>query len=68
MGEMNLLFTDAQEESVAQTRAFSTLYVAAAALGLIISGDDEGLAQMNRLPGAAQRLLTTFSALATVRL
>jgi glucosamine--fructose-6-phosphate aminotransferase (isomerizing) len=64
MGDKNLLFTEAQEESVAQTRAFSTLYIAAVALALIAAGDEERLNQMDRLPGAGKKLLETYAPLA----
>jgi glutamine---fructose-6-phosphate transaminase (isomerizing) len=65
MGTVNLLFPEAQEESVAQTRAFSTLYIASAALGFIFTGDEDGLAQMNRLPNAGKRLLENYAELAS---
>jgi glucosamine--fructose-6-phosphate aminotransferase (isomerizing) len=64
MGDVNLLFPEAQEESVAQTRAFSTLYIATVALALIIGGDDGRLDQMGKLPGAGKKLLGTYTSLA----
>ncbi|MBW7882023.1 MAG: SIS domain-containing protein [Caldilineaceae bacterium] len=59
-GDINLLFPSAQEESVAQTRAFSTLYLATTALALIAGGHRAQLAELARLPAVAQRLLSTY--------
>lgn len=64
LGAVNLIFPEAQEESVAQTRAFSTLYLAAAALGMLWAGRDDLLAQMAGLPAAGRRLLDTHAGLA----
>jgi glutamine---fructose-6-phosphate transaminase (isomerizing) len=60
MGDVNLLFAEAQEESVAQTRAFSTLYLASAALSAIWAGDDERLSQMSKLPAVGKTLLEKY--------
>lgn len=60
-GALNLLFPEAQEESIAQTRAFSTLYLAVVALAVMWSRRNDLLAQMNQLPGAGQRLLDTYA-------
>lgn len=64
MGDVNLLFGEAQEESVAQTRAFSTLYLATVALAFIYAGNDEGLDQMERLQVAGKEMLARYAALA----
>ena len=61
MGNHNLLFPDAREESVAQTRAFSSLYLATTALAALWSGKDDLLEELNRLPGACKRLLDAAS-------
>ncbi len=60
MGALNLVFPEAQEESVAQTRAFSTLYLATAALAAIWAGREDLLSQLDRLPDAGRRLLETY--------
>jgi glucosamine--fructose-6-phosphate aminotransferase (isomerizing) len=64
MGDFNLLFPEAQEESVAQTRAFSTLYLATVALSAIYAGKDELLGQMQGLPAAGRRLIDSYAQLA----
>ncbi|KAB8142980.1 SIS domain-containing protein [Chloroflexia bacterium SDU3-3] len=64
MGDMNLLFPEAQEESVAQTRAFSTLYLASAAVAATWAGRADVLAQLAALPQAAQAILDSSLGLA----
>ncbi len=63
MGALNLHFPEAQEQSVAQTRAFSALYLAAVAVIAVWAGRDDLLAQMQRLPQAAARLLERYAEL-----
>jgi glucosamine--fructose-6-phosphate aminotransferase (isomerizing) len=60
-GTLNLVFPEAQEESVAQTRAFSTLYLATTALAALWAGREDLLGQMEKLPGAGRRLLDTYT-------
>jgi glucosamine--fructose-6-phosphate aminotransferase (isomerizing) len=67
MGALNLVFPDAQEESVAQTRAFSTLYLATTALAALWGARDDLLAQMETLAGAGRRLLDTYGDLPAAR-
>jgi glucosamine--fructose-6-phosphate aminotransferase (isomerizing) len=57
LGEVNLLFEAAQEESVAQTRAFSTLYLATAALAALWAGRNDLLAQLQQLSEPARQIL-----------
>jgi glucosamine--fructose-6-phosphate aminotransferase (isomerizing) len=64
MGALNLVFPEAQEESIAQTRAFSTLYVAATVLAAVWGGRDEVFAQMRAVAESARRMLADYSALA----
>ena len=63
MGALNLHFPEAQEQSVAQTRAFSTLYLATVAVIAAWAGRDDLLAEMQRLPQAAARLLERYAEL-----
>jgi glutamine---fructose-6-phosphate transaminase (isomerizing) len=63
MGALNLLFPEAQEESIAQTRAFSTLYLAAVALAATWAGRDDLWSQMEQLPRVGQQLLNKYSSL-----
>jgi glucosamine--fructose-6-phosphate aminotransferase (isomerizing) len=64
MGDLNLIFTAAQEESVAQTRAFSSLYLASAAFAAICAGEDGLLSQMSGVYRAGTRLLERYTSLA----
>jgi glutamine---fructose-6-phosphate transaminase (isomerizing) len=57
MGRLNLVFPFAHEISVAQTRAFSTLYLATVALAMLWTGRQAALSDLERLPEAAKRLL-----------
>ncbi len=63
MGALNVHLPEAQEQSVAQTRAFSALYLATVALVALWAGQEELLAQMERLPQAAARLLERYAEL-----
>jgi glucosamine--fructose-6-phosphate aminotransferase (isomerizing) len=64
MGALNLLIAAGQEQSVAQTRAFSTLHLAAAACCAIWAGRDDLLADMGGLPAVGARLLAGSRGLA----
>jgi glucosamine--fructose-6-phosphate aminotransferase (isomerizing) len=64
LGDLNILLPEAQERSVAQTRAFSTLYMATVALAAICGRDDRRLAGLKRLPDAAVGFLAHHTALA----
>lgn len=64
MGDYNLIVAAGQERSIAQTRAFSTLYLATLAVALLQGGQSAQLAALDTLPRACERLLTETSALA----
>lgn len=64
MGALNLTFPEAQEQSLAQTRAFSTLYLAALYLAARWGGHEEMLAGLAALPAAAERQLASYHGLA----
>ncbi len=62
VGRVNMLIESAQEESLAQTRAFTSLYLAGWACAQIIDGNDAALqAAVADLPGACQRVLTAYA-------
>lgn len=63
VGEVNLVFPAAREESIAQTRSFSALYLAAIALAALWSGRDDLFAKLSRLPAIAHRLMATYAPL-----
>jgi glucosamine--fructose-6-phosphate aminotransferase (isomerizing) len=57
LGALNLVFPAAQETSMAQTRAFSTIYLAALAALALWAGRDDLLDELGRLPDICRRLL-----------
>ncbi len=65
MGEVNLVLPSGQEQSVAQTRAFSTLYLGTVALACLWAGRDDLFTCLARLPEAGSRVLKTYFSLAT---
>jgi len=64
MGILNLVLPSGQEQSVAQTRAFSTLYLATTALGTLWAGRPDLFDSLTTLPEAARRLLGRYAVLA----
>jgi glucosamine--fructose-6-phosphate aminotransferase (isomerizing) len=64
MGALNILLPSGQEQSVAQTRAFSTLYLATVALACLWAGREDLLTSLSKLPEAGTRLLKAYTSLA----
>jgi glucosamine--fructose-6-phosphate aminotransferase (isomerizing) len=64
LGEVNIAIPAGQEESVAQTRSFASMYVAATALAALLADEPTLLAQMAQLPAAGERLLARYGKLA----
>ncbi len=64
MGSLNLSLPSAQEQSVAQTRAFSSLYLATLALTCLWAGRADLLEQLESLPGAGRDILQRSAPLA----
>jgi glucosamine--fructose-6-phosphate aminotransferase (isomerizing) len=62
MGTLNLLLTSGQERSIAQTRAFTTLYLAAVFAAARWAGRDDLLAALQGLPAAGRRALAAGEA------
>ncbi len=60
LGNVNLVFPSAQEKSVAQTRAFSTLFLAAIVLPMIWRGHEKLFKAASELPGLCLKLLETY--------
>ncbi len=58
LGDWNLLISKGQEESVAQTRSFASMYLATAALAARMAGRPDLLESMARLPEIGRRLLS----------
>jgi glucosamine--fructose-6-phosphate aminotransferase (isomerizing) len=59
-----LVIPKGQEQSIAQTRSFASMYVAAAAFGLLAGGRTGDLTAMRRLPVLGQALIASHAALA----
>lgn len=64
LGDYNLLLEAGQEQSIAQTRAFSTLYLATLALAALVGERHDLIERMALLPDACQQVLATSRALA----
>jgi glutamine---fructose-6-phosphate transaminase (isomerizing) len=64
MGQVNLVFPSGQEQSVAQTRAFSTLYLATVAAACLWAGQIDLFDSLRGLPEAGERLLKNSASLA----
>ncbi|MCA1899699.1 MAG: SIS domain-containing protein [Chloroflexi bacterium] len=64
VGSFNLLVTAGQETSLAQTRAFSTLYLATLTLAVFASGRDDLWRELQALPALAENLLNRYETLA----
>ena len=62
LGHLNIVLTAGQEESIAQTRAFSVLYLATVAFTMLAKG--EALSLLEPLSASCQNLLSTYAALA----
>lgn len=63
LGDLNLIFPSGQEQSMAQTRAFSVLYLATVALAALWAGHDDLLDELDRLPEVCRQLLANTAAL-----
>jgi glucosamine--fructose-6-phosphate aminotransferase (isomerizing) len=64
LGAVNLVLESGQEESVAQTRAFTVLYLATAALAGLWGDQPGGLDELGRLPDVGRRLLADLGDMA----
>jgi glucosamine--fructose-6-phosphate aminotransferase (isomerizing) len=64
MGAVTVAIPAGREVSVAQTRSFASMYVAAVCLALMAAGDRAGLSSMAALPEAGERLIATYDSLA----
>ncbi len=64
LADVVVVIEKGQEKSVAQTRSFASMYVAAAALAMLAGGREDLLQSMQGLPQAGQRILSQFESLA----
>ncbi len=60
MGAINLVVESGQEKSIAQTRAFTSMYVCITAAAAIIAGREDLFEMMHQLPKAGLDLLKTY--------
>jgi glucosamine--fructose-6-phosphate aminotransferase (isomerizing) len=65
IADVAIVIPEGQEESVAQTRSFASMFVAATAFSLRMAGETNGLlSAMDALPEAGERLLRKYGPLA----
>jgi glutamine---fructose-6-phosphate transaminase (isomerizing) len=64
LGTHNLVFPSGQEQSVAQTRAFSTLYIGTVALACLWARRADLFDSLRKLPEAGCRLMDVYAPLA----
>jgi glucosamine--fructose-6-phosphate aminotransferase (isomerizing) len=64
LGAVNIVLPSGQEQSVAQTRAFSTLYLATVSLASLWAGRSELYSALSQLPEQAQKILDQATPLA----
>jgi len=64
LADVPLVIEKGQEESVAQTRSFASMVVAATALAALASGDEQLLKKMEKLPDAGRKLLAVYEPVA----
>ncbi len=64
LADAAIVIAEGQEESVAQTRSFASMYVAATALALLASAAAQSYAQLQRLPETGQKLIERYRPLA----
>lgn len=64
LADLNLIILAGQEQSVAQTRSFASMYVAVTAVCAICAGRSDLLERMSALPQVGQRLLAQYDGLA----
>ena len=63
-GDLTFIIPAGQEQSVAQTRSFSSMYVAATAFAVKAAGRDDMLERMRGLPELGEKILRNYTALA----
>ncbi|MEO8609336.1 MAG: SIS domain-containing protein [Chloroflexota bacterium] len=64
MGDLNIVLPSGQEQSVAQTRAFSVLYIATVMLAAFWNDQQPPIDELQKLPQAGRQLLQTYADLA----
>ncbi len=60
LADVNIVISKGQEESVAQTGSFASMFVAASAFCVRMAGRDDLLSAMSELPQAGERLMEKY--------
>jgi glucosamine--fructose-6-phosphate aminotransferase (isomerizing) len=60
LGDVTIAIPEGQEESVAQTRSFASMYMAVTILIVTLAGRDDLLAEMAKLPAAGDKLIANY--------
>ena len=63
LGDITIAIPAGQEESVAQTRSFASMYVAASAFAAISADRTDLLSEMEKLPSVGEKLIKKYEAL-----
>lgn len=64
LADVPLVIEKGQEESVAQTRSFAAMYVAATAMSMLAAGNETLRGEMQKLPDAGSKLIARYEPLA----
>jgi len=64
LADLSIVIPEGQENSVAQTRSFASMYMAATALAVVAAGNEGLLDQMKKLPIVGDQLIKKYDGLA----
>ena len=64
LADLSIVIPDGKEKSVAQTRSFASMYVAATALAVVSAGIEGLLDQMKKLPVVGEQLIKKYDGFA----
>lgn len=64
LADLALVIENGREQSVAQTRSFASMYVAAVAMSLLAGGREEEFQSLRSLPTVGTKLISEYDALA----
>lgn len=59
LGDVNILIPEAQEQSIAQTQAFSAMWLASCALSAVLSQRQDLLDELEKVPELSHRIIET---------
>lgn len=60
LADLTLAVEKGQEQSVAQTRSFASMFVASTAMSLLVAGREDEYKSMRKLPEVGQKLMTCY--------